>query len=106
MTADEQSDPEYGLVVPFVVTESYDGPLDDEAFTIGFELGQIDSEMDICAALYAIPQSRYVHTVGVEQLDLLAMRRGYLLQPGDRDDSDEWTYVEFKRHGDDDNDDE
>jgi len=87
---------EFGLVVPFVICQSQGGQLDDEAFTIGYELGSIDAELSMCASLFAQPPARYVHAVGLAQLDLLAMRRGYLMHQGELDESEEWARVEFE----------
>lgn len=102
MTNDDDHNPfddamEFGIIMPFVLCESQGGPLEDVAFTVGFELGQIDQELEVCETLYAEPRDRYLHTVGLAQLDLIAMRRGFVLEDGLKDDSGEWTWVHFRR---------
>ena len=97
-------DGEHGLIMPFVVCKTQGGTLDDLAFVVGWELGQIDGELEMCETLYATPRSRYVHTVGVPQLDLISMRRGYLLKVSETDESGEWTWVEFNKPNDGDDD--
>jgi hypothetical protein len=102
MTTNDDQDPlddqtNFGLIMPFVLCASQGGPLEDVAFTIGFELGQIDQELEFCETLYAEPRDRYVHTEGLVQLDLIAMRRGYVLEDGLRDESGEWAFVHFRR---------
>ena len=96
-------DAEYGLVMPFVVCETQGGPLDDRAFVVGYELGHLDAELKTLAsygndATRPLPIARYVHSVGVPQVDLIAMRHGYVLMatPWD-DDPEQWTLAEFVR---------
>jgi hypothetical protein len=108
MTSDDsQSDEEstYALVMPFVVCASHGGPLEDHPFVIGYELGGLGAELSMCETLGSQPYPRYVHEEGVAQLDLIAMRHGYVLSLGELDDSEEWRYVDFIRYRETENDD-
>ena len=90
----------YNLLLPFEVVKSAGGTLDDQSFVVGFELGMIDAELRICAympnGIRANPGSRYVHTIGLKQLDMLAMSHKFRVLEGDQDSSGEWTWVDFK----------
>jgi hypothetical protein len=94
----EEHDADFGLVMPFVVCASVGGPFEDDAFVAGYECGRIDSLLE---------QGREpdpnmpVRTMNVRQLDLIAMRRGYVLvvttSPADEAPDDEWAFVRFER---------
>lgn len=93
----------WGLVMPFVVTQSVGGPYDDAAFCAGYRAGVIDADL---ALLSGYPTSRRQYTVEpslVGQLDLIAMRHGFRMttEPWD-EHPDEWVYVTFEDNGDDD----
>lgn len=80
MTDDDETG--WELVMPFVVCASQGGPYDDEAFVAGFELGRIDRELAIYAALNHASLSFQIRTELVPQLELLAMRERYTLRTG------------------------
>lgn len=88
---------EYSLVMPFILCTSEGGPYDDEAFVAGYECGWLDSHLETCKSLLATPDSRYVHTNVLRQLDLICMSHSFRLTKGQVDDSGEWTWVTFTK---------
>lgn len=90
--SDDEHQARYGLVMPFVSVASKGGPFDDTAYVAGYECGQIDGKM-LDESLVAMPHT--VRTANLEQLDLIAMHRGFVMERGEGDD--EWTDVTFKR---------
>lgn len=93
-----QDESGYALVMPFVICKSNGGPLEDHAFVIGYSLGKIDAELEICETLHSMPYPRYVRVEAVQQLDLIAMRYGFVLRLGEKDDSEEWQEVHFDKY--------
>lgn len=95
----EGDEEEYWLLMPFVVTKNGGGELDDRAFARGYECGHIDAEITMCARmpqdLPACPSPRYVSTDIVPQLDLIAMRHGYVMAHETSSERPEWSWVEF-----------
>lgn len=94
-----EPDPAYGLVMPFVVCASKGGPYDDVAFTAGYECGMLDVVLELAAAN---PDGhrieRTVRTASLAQVDLLAMRHGYVLDSEAWPECpDEWTRVVLVR---------
>jgi len=86
---------EYGLVMPFVVTTSHDGPYADDAFVAGYQAGQLDLLLPIVAQ-FGSTVERYVPPALVPQLDLIAMRHGYTLTAVPWDDHpDDYTLCTF-----------
>lgn len=81
----------FGLVMPFVVTQSQAGPHADEPFVAGYECGYLDHLLE--SRIHESVE-RYVHTSIVPQLDLVAMRHGYTMtsEPW-QDHPDQWTLV-------------
>ena len=86
-------DQDYGLVMPFTVTQSHGGPFEDEAFCAGWKCGQLD-ELASGGAERIITT---VLTATVPQVDLIAMRHGYTLEANASDDYPEWTHVEMTK---------
>lgn len=96
--ADELIEPEdeYGLVMPFVVTKSHGGPLDDHAFVAGAAFGQHDAELR--AAPRTMAWSTYVVPDMVAQYDLLAMHHGFTMKAEPWDEHpDDWVLVTFTK---------
>lgn len=91
---------EYGLLMPFVVTTSHGGPCDDDAYVAGWEAGAIDNALLHRLNLEGPLTVQLVATVrsgNVDQMDLIAMRRGFRMieshaVPGMED---EWSTVVF-----------
>lgn len=86
-------DAEFGLVMPFVVVKSKDGPYEDDAYVAGFEAGRLDAllEHDLLATATALDLP--LHAENLPQLDLIAMRRGYVMDIEHSDDG--WSFVSF-----------
>jgi hypothetical protein len=94
--SDDAEPPDYALVMPFVVCRSQGGPYDDDSFVAGYELGRLDAELPVLAALNFDSISRQVPTPCVEQLDLIAMRHGYRVNHVGYE-HDGWTDVDLDR---------
>jgi hypothetical protein len=88
-------EPEYGLVMPFVIVTSHGGPFDDGAFVAGMTCGALDQELTITAALRTLPRERYIDARYLPQVDLIAMRHGYRIRLGDLDEPSGWQIVTF-----------
>jgi hypothetical protein len=83
----------YGLVMPFVVCASQGGPHEDGAFVSGYECGQLDTLLQ-----QGNPPRHegYYRTDSIPQIDLIAMRHGYVMSAKPWDDHpDQWTFVEL-----------
>lgn len=94
---DAPEEPGFGLIMPFVSVASVGGPFDDMAFVCGFDCGRLDAELETCQQFGAVPRARLVKAPILEQLDLIAMRRGYTVTVGEKDETGEWVHVEFGR---------
>jgi len=87
-------DAERGLVMPFIATKSNGGSLDDEAYACGWECGSLCVMIAQAAEFGGVTLSRYVHTVNVPQLDLLAMQNGMKVVASEVwEDDDTYTWV-------------
>lgn len=85
-------EPEYELVMPFVVC-SPDGPYDALSFIAGVTMQALWTRLEV-----GKPDrlSHYVAPELVPQLDLIAMKFGYVLTTIPWDEHpDEWTLAEF-----------
>ena len=92
MTSDDRGDVEFGLVMPFVVCASNDGPYDDQAFVAGYECGHLAARLQFeKPALLRLP----VRTSSLPQVDLIAMNGGYAIQT--QPEQDGWVSVELMR---------
>lgn len=99
MTEYFEPDQEFDLFMPFTVVESQGGPYHDESFVVGYELGLLDAELQVLSVVgpgAAVPTGRYLHTLGVVQADLIAMRNGYVVDTTEGQSDEEWTWVEFR----------
>ncbi|WP_228981430.1 hypothetical protein [Streptomyces sp. DH12] len=88
-------EPDAQLVMPFVIVQSNGGPYDDAAFVAGATCGQLIAELAALAEHGATPQPRYVRPEYLPQIDLIAMRYGYVLRPGEVDDASGYQWVDF-----------
>lgn len=79
----------FSLVMPFVVCESEGGPYVDQSFVAGWECAQMDSLLAHAAGARDLTLS--VRAASLPQLDLIAMRRGFvmLVEP----DTDERSWI-------------
>lgn len=92
--ATEPEQPEYGLVMPFILVTSRGGPYDDHAYVAGWNMGALEAEMRIARALGTTPKARYLSPVDEPQVDLLAMRFGFTVTATAHDV--DWTLYEFE----------
>lgn len=92
MSAEENT---YRMVMPFVLTQSNGGPYDDAAFSAGMTCGQIWTELMVLATHGALPRPRYVQPAHIPQIDLIAMKYGYSLKPGEIDEASGWQRIDF-----------
>jgi|SRR5690349_20972516 len=96
---DELDRPEeegYGLLYPFTCVTSVGGEYDDNAFTAGVQVGQIDKALEVALAAGADRFRATVRTALVKQLDLVGMARGWPVLRSTADEKyPEWSVVEF-----------
>ena len=93
---DDAPETGYELAMPFVLVESNGGTLDDTAFVAGYTCGSLDHELGIARHLGALPSELYLDTALLKQVDLIAMRHGYLLHLGDIDPDSGCQAISFE----------
>jgi hypothetical protein len=94
--ADESSgEAEYGMVMPIVLAKTNGGPYDDAAVVAGMTCGALDQELKMTAVLNTVPNMRYIDMQLLKQVDLIAMKHGYITRHGDVDEASGWQVVEF-----------
>lgn len=89
----EETEAEFGLVMPFVVCASQGGPYDDAAFVAGYELGHLAARLESGRHHFLRVT---LHTASMPQVDLLAMKCGYTMRYQVMP-QDEWSDVEFTK---------
>lgn len=83
----------YEVSMPFVCVESVGGPYEDEAFVAGFQVGSITAALGSGVTQYL---DATVRTGVVDQLDLAAMKHGFLMtREAWSEAPEEWTFVKF-----------
>ena len=82
----------FELVMPFVTVKSQGGDHDDASYVCGYECGYVDTKLQFESPRYI---ERYVHGENIEQLDLIAMARGYTLECADS--YHEWVRVKLTK---------
>lgn len=92
------SEPEehFSLVMPFVLTKSEGGPFDDESFVMGCVVGGLITEIDalpLCATGYA----RYVQAAVLPQMDLVAMKYGFVMSSEPWSEDAYWAWMTLTR---------
>jgi hypothetical protein len=96
--ADNEGSEIYELAVPFVACASQGGAYDDMSFAAGFDLGQLDRQMQNRSVKAIVSQIR---GPSFRQLDLIAMHRGWLLTllggPDVDPAGEEWVEIELTR---------
>lgn len=95
MADDEAEEGEYEMVMPIVLAKSNGGPYDDAAVVAGMTCGALEQELKMAAALNTLPHERYIDAPLIKQADLIAMRHGYVLKPGEVDEASGWQHVAF-----------
>jgi len=91
----EPKEDQYEMVMPIVLAKSNGGPFDDAAVVAGMTCGALDQELKMTAALNTLPHERYIDAPLIKQADLIAMRHGYVLKPGEVDKASGWQSVAF-----------
>lgn len=81
----------YELVMPFVCVVSRGGTYDDEAFTAGWRLGIIDTQLSHGVD----PGPTYVEPATCTQVDLIALRYGWVVTFTPYDEH--WSLARFER---------
>lgn len=81
------------LLMPFVLCESKGGRFDDEAFTAGFALGELDRDLSLALHSNMNPGERYMRIEYRAQADLIAMRHGFTLTLSSEQDG--WSLYQF-----------
>lgn len=89
-------DGEFGLVMPFIVVESKGGPYADDAYTAGWEAGELWSRFHAAALHQSVPQPVTVRTTNAKQIELIAMKNGFTITKWTVEpEYGEWTTLEF-----------
>lgn len=85
--------------MPYIITKSNGGPLDDESFVIGMELGEMQTTLRALSSINAevLIKPLYLHTVGIPQLDLIAMANGFKITADEIEGNPAWSYVVFEQ---------
>ena len=84
------------MVMPFVVCESQGGPYDDAAPVAGFEMGELDAQLNVAAVSDVLTMQRTLRSASLPQVDLVAMRHGFRLKVIAHHDN-EWSTVTFRQ---------
>lgn len=88
-------EPEFSLVMPFVVCASNGGPYEDVAFVAGYECGMVEAALQTAPAT----ERRTVRSANLPQLDLIAMRLGFVMAITPWKNDPEWSLVTFTKVG-------
>jgi hypothetical protein len=72
---------DYELEMPFKVCQSQGGPYEDEPFVAGYQAGRLAGRLDAAAAIGANHLVEVVYVDLLPQIDLIAMRAGYTMDP-------------------------
>lgn len=92
---DEQpTEPQYEIVMPFVVTQSNGGPYDDDAFVAGWYAAELDIVLEQMARFHC-GMARTVPTPLVPQIDLIAMKYGFYFEHEPCEDAEGWSNVQI-----------
>lgn len=91
----ESGEAEYEMVAPIVLAKSNGGPFDDAAVVAGMTCGALDQELKMTAALHTLPHERYIDMLLLKQVDLTAMRHGYVTKLGEIDEASGYQIVSF-----------
>ena len=94
---DEEHEAKYEVVMPFVVCESTGGKFNDDSYAAGWEASKIDSELAVANLFGALPAGRTVLRPNLPQLDLVAMRYGFVMTTELPEAFIDWAHVSFER---------
>ena len=78
------------LIMPFVVCKSSGGPYDDASYIAGWEAGALDRALQLTGHRAVVRNGvrLLLHPDNIPQLDLVAMRHGFILEPEKKKDED------------------
>ena len=98
---DDDQEPGYQLVVPFVVCKSNGGPYDDEAYVAGWEMGALAARIAAARAHGLGLPGLTLHRGNLPQLDLLAMQNEAVVHEVPMEGVDEataatWAHVHLE----------
>lgn len=88
---DDRERESFRLAMPFVSVRSVGGAFDDDSYVAGYECGCIDVELRSKPLTY----KRILHTGNLPQLDLIAMKHGYVCHHRPSRGADGWSKVLF-----------
>jgi len=91
----ENGEAEFGMVMPFVVTESHGGPYHDESFVAGARF----AKWDMILKMQPYMHQEYEHPELVPQLDLLAMHLSYKIEVFPYEPDPTWVLVRMTAGG-------
>lgn len=91
------SDDGYELVLPFVCVASKGGPFDDDAFVAGYRLGMLDLELAMLNTLEFSSVAKVVDKRCLDQVDLIAMHRGWRVLHVGFEHEGGWVDVDLDR---------
>lgn len=80
------------MIMPFIAVQSHGGPYEDKGFAAGWMCGVIDH---VLQQRRHKEQRQLVQREMLDQLDLIAMRHGYVMEA--EQSSEEWWEVKFTR---------
>lgn len=79
------------LVMPFVSVSSVGGPYDDDAFAAGWQCGLIAANLEVAERLNVTELTwPFFRTALAKQVDLIAMRHGFVATIGASEEYPEW----------------
>lgn len=90
---------EYDMVMPFVTTDGEGGIHDARSYACGWEMGQLDAQLNMTRHLSAVPIALMIHTENLPQVDLIAMKHGFLTMSEAVEGYPEHTVVGFAPAG-------
>lgn len=90
-------EPEYNLVMPFVVAASNGGPYEDAPLVAGWRLGALEAQLRIAEQFGLDVPDQTLYPDDAPQVDLLAMRFDYTVKVKSYDEH--WSIYNFTRNG-------
>ena len=85
---------QYELIMPFLPVHSRGGPLEDNAYAAGYEMGHLAAVLAMCD-LPTLDVT--IHAINREQADLIAMKHNYVIETATLDDSGIWLYLKLRQ---------
>lgn len=89
---EDDNEPGYDLVMPFLPVQSKGGPYADDAFVAGYQMGLLDAQLGDSI----FDQGRAILVTNREQADLIAMRHGFIVE-FTGEEIDGWVCMTLRR---------